>query len=228
MARLPRPARLTVAAAMVAWTVFTLTSFLSGYDDLRVAMGGRLDPASPVAAATYEDARWLDAPRSWPKVLRPGFTFSDRPRNLDRVTSALATIGVLLGVRAAAGAVRTARGQRIAVTLLAAWLAVAVAWTLRLPSNAGANAAWREVVAGADPEPRLFALPDSVWPAAWTVQAVHALARGDEPDARRALAHVDSVSAPGVDAAALEAYLRDPAARAFVADLAAGRRVVLP
>ena len=228
MARLPRPARLAVAAAIVAWTVFTLTAFLSGYDDLRVALGGPPDPASPVSTTAYEGARWLDAPRSWPRVLRPGFTFSDRPRNLDRLLGAIATLSVLLVVRAAAAAARTARGQRMAVAALAAWVAVAVAWTLRLPSNARADAAWRDVVAGADPGPRLGALPESVRPAAWTIYAVHATARGNEPDARRALAHVDAVSAPGVDEAALAAWLRDPDARAFVADLAAGRRVVLP
>jgi hypothetical protein len=228
LARLPRPARLAVAAAIVAWTVFTLTAFLSGYDDLRVALGGRPDPASPVSAASYEGARWLDAPRSWPKVLRPGFTFSDRPRNFDRAIGAIATLAVLLLVRAAAAAARTARGQRVMVGLLAGWVAVAVAWTVRLPSNARADAAWRDVVAGADPEPRLEALPESVRPAAWTIHAVHAAARGNVPEERRALAHVDAVTAPGVDEAALAAWLHDADARAFVADLAAGRRVVLP
>jgi len=228
LARLPRPARLAVAAAIVAWTVFTATALLSGFDDLRVALGGRPDPASPVSAASYEGARWLDTPRSWPRVLRPGFTFSDRPRSLDRLIGALATLAVLLLVRAAASAARTARGQRVMVGLLAGWVAVAVVWTVRLPSNARADAAWRDVVAGADPEPRLDALPESARPAAWVVRALHATARGDMPETSRALAHVDAVSAPGVDEAALAAYLRDPDARAFVADLAAGRRVVLP
>jgi hypothetical protein len=123
---------------------------------------------------------------------------------------------------------RTARGQRVAVGLLAAWVAIALAWTLRLPSNARADVAWRDVVAGADPQRRLEALPASTWPAAWTVDALHASARGDAPELRRALAHVDPVSAPGVDEAALAAWVGRPEARAFVADLAAGRRVVLP
>ena len=212
----------------MAWTIFTLTAFLSGFDDLRVALGGRPDPDSPVSAASYEGARWLDTPRSWPKVLRPGFTFSDRPRNFDRAIGALATLAVLLLVRAAVVAARTARGQRVLVGLLAAWVAIAVAWTVRLPSNARADAAWRDVVAGADPEPRLDALPDSARPAAWTVYALHAGARGDVPEMRRALAHVDAVSAPGVDEVSVAAYLADPDARAFVDELAAGRRVVLP
>jgi hypothetical protein len=228
LARLPRPARVVTAAAIVAWTVFTLTAFLSGFDDLRVALGGGPDPASPVNAAAYEGARWLDAPRTWPKVLRPGFTFSDRPRNVDRAIGAMATLGVLLLVRQGAAALRGIRGQRIAVGLLATWVAVALLWSLRLPANAPADAAWRDVVAGADPEPRMGALPDSARPAAWVVRALHATARGDVPEARRALAHVDAVSAPGVNEAALAAWLGDPGARAFVADLAAGRRVVLP
>jgi hypothetical protein len=226
LARLPRPGRWALVMAIGIWSAVTVTAFVSGYDDLRVAWGHSPDEVNPVGPAAYDTARWIDRPGTWPRMLRPGFTFSDRPDNRDRLVGAAAALAVfVLSLFVLDRLRRSARVQRAVVAVGLVWVLVSLAWMAALPSNGTWNRTWSAVVAGADPAPLVGSLPEGVATAAWAVAAVHASERGDAAAVERARKHLPA--AVTLNEADVAAAL-DGEGRRFVRDLRAGRRIVLP
>jgi hypothetical protein len=143
--------RWALVGLLALWSVFTLTAQLSHFDDLSVVFRGQTSRASPLAMAAYADARWIDHWPTWPRVLRPGFTFSDAPHNIDRLAGLAAVCGLALAVALLwAGLRRSAVVQRVVLGATLAWAAVALLWTARLPNNAPWAKEWREVVRGTE------------------------------------------------------------------------------
>jgi hypothetical protein len=227
LGRLSRPGRAALVAGLAAWAAFTATAYVSGYDDLRVAFGSAPDPRSPVGAAAYDGARWIDRPGTWPKLLRPGFTLTDRPTHGDRLLGAVATALLFLALNAAwRRAAGSAALQRALVAAGLVWLSVAALWMARLPSNARWNAAWRDTVAGRPPTgPE--ASPPGLAAAGAVVTAAHALHVGDREAARRALSSVDGATLR-VSQGGLATYLEGADGRRRLDSLRAGHRIVLP
>jgi hypothetical protein len=164
-------ARLALAVAVALWAGLTLTSQLSGFDDLRVAAGRAPAAENPRPPGTYERARWIDAAGAWPEVLRPGFTFSDAPRNADRVVGAVATALILGTALALWRGLRWPAVQRTLIAAATTWVVVASVYAAAfLPANAGANRVWRSVVRGEVPAGARGTLPPALASAARIVE----------------------------------------------------------
>lgn len=177
--RLGAVGRCVLVLAAFSWAVFAVTAFVSGYDDLRVLVVGKVDPFSDRRIESYASVRWIDDEVNLPFVLRPGFTFVDVGGNRHRLLGLAAVFligaGVSWGWRCVA---KSARAETLLAASAVAWLAGAAAWLgLRVPSNAVANAAWRRIVVeGHSPPP---ALPYKLDEPAHLVAAQRALENGD-------------------------------------------------
>jgi hypothetical protein len=225
--RLPRWLRVAVALAIVGWAAFTMTALISGYDDLSVAFGGAPSRWHPTGVVSHPP--WIDRLGEWPRMLRPGFSFSDRPRLGDRLLGLGATVAVFAAVttgwRACA---RSVRLQRLAVVAGAAWLVVAAGFlALAVRPSGPAGTAWRTVVADGPLAVEALSAP-GLADAARVVAATHALDRGDEERARSLLSSLAAPAAVHVTLLDLRSLLSDPAARRSLEELRSGRRLVRP
>ena len=179
--RLRPSVRPWLALPFFAWGVITSSAFLLHYDDLSVLLRGVPGPFNPRPAAVYEGLHWVDR---WGPVytLKPGFTFTDAPGNVDRLWG-LAACTVVVGL--ATGAWRLAmRSSRLRRTLLAgaaAWVVVCGAWlAFAVRPNGERNAWWRAVVRD-EPRPSPAPpLPPGAVDAANFLGAVRALRAHDE------------------------------------------------
>lgn len=208
LAPLARWARVAATVVVGAWAVFTLTALVSGFDDLSAALGGSPSRWHPTGVVS---GHWIDRPGEWPRMLRPGFSFSDRPRTPDRVVGLAAAGAVFVGTLGAWHALaRSPRLQRVAVTGGAAWLAVAAGFlAVAVRPSRPALAPWRAVVTDGPAAPESFDAP-GLADAARAVAAAHAFQRGDAP---RAQALLDAIRAPAalhVNRRDLEAAAADP------------------
>ena len=220
-------ARVLAAVAVVAWTTFTLTALVSRYDDLSVAFGGapsRWHPTGEVSGA-----RWIDRPGEWPRMLRPGFSFSDRPRNPDRLVGLAATAVVFVATWAGWRALsRSARLQQLAVAAACVWLVAAAAFLAFAVTPSGpANVAWRAVVADEPVAPGALSAP-GLADAARVIAAAHAVERGESARAQALLQGLAAPSAVHVHLRDLEAAAADPRIAADLRALRAGWRLSLP
>ena len=162
-------------------------------------------------------------------MLRPGFSFSDRPRHADRLVGLATTAAVFAAVLAAwRAAARSPRLQRFAVVAAAAWLLVAAGFlALAVPRNGPANAAWRTVVTDGSMAPEMLGAP-GLADAARVVAAAHALERGDGARARALLEAIREPAAVHVSLRDLESAAADPRAAADLQALRSGPRPPLP
>jgi hypothetical protein len=175
-----RPAvRAALAGALGAWAVLCASASLAGFDDLSLLLLGRLSADDPRSLGSYAGTAWQD---SWKAVffLKPGFTFTDAPRNSDRLLGMAAVLALVL---LTLGAWRLLlRNRKLRLGLLGFGLAWVVGWLVLtnawMPRQEGANAAWDTVVCGRSD--RLSTLPAGVQEAGHLVLASYAAARGDE------------------------------------------------
>jgi hypothetical protein len=192
--------RWLLVGLLCLWSVFTLTAQLSGFDDLSVLFFGKVSRWSPLSIEAYAGARWLDAWPSWPRLLRPGFTFSDAPHNTERITGLVAIL-MLAGLTAHLWKrLRKSAGlQRIAVGAVGAWVVVALAWTARLPDNASWALEWREALRGTEGCSDSRTSPRGFDDARHLVCAARAERAGDEPAALHHLGQMRHAADYGVD-----------------------------
>jgi hypothetical protein len=216
---LPRAASAVLAVAFTLWAVVTASAFYSGWDDLAVFLGGAPAADNPTAAARYVGLQWVNR---WGPLhaAKPGFTFSDQPGNVDRLIGLAVTALVLAAVAAVwrwvtAGPAR----QRAVLAAGAGWALVWIVLLARVPSNAGLDARWREIVRGREAD--LSALPAGVQAAAQLVLAAHAAVGGREAEAERRLAAARSPEFPPFTREDLRKAVASPA----VQDVLAGTRV---
>jgi hypothetical protein len=208
---LPRRASVTLAIVLSLWAVMAASAFYSGWDDLSALARGVPAVDNPTDAARYAGLHWIDR---WGPLhaLKPGFTFSDRPTNVDRAIGLVITAVVLLAVAAAwRAASRRPRVQAAAVALVAAWVLGWIVLLARVPSNAVLDARWREVVRGAATD--LAPLPSGVQAAAQLVSAARAAAAGRDDEAVRRLAQARSPQFPALTLEDLRAAAADPSVR---------------
>jgi hypothetical protein len=152
--RLPRIPRVALACGALAWTVFTVSLYFSGVDDL-----------SRAAEVHWRD-RW-----GWLHSLKPGFSLSDAPTRVDKIAGAMlvalvvVTVGVAWALLRRSSLLRTA-----AVALGLAWVLFCDGWlALAVPVNDPWNPRWRAVVRGQS-EVGYPPFPPSVEVAAQTVR----------------------------------------------------------
>jgi hypothetical protein len=196
--------RWVLIGLLALWSVFTLTAQLSRFDDLAIVFCGQTSHASPLSIAAYTGARWIDHGPTWPHVLRPGFTFSDAPRNVDRLVGLAAICVLALAIAWAwASLRRSALAQRAALGAALAWAAVAILWTARLPVNAPWAREWREAVRGTEGCSDSVATPRGFDDARHLVCAARAERAGDTSAALRHLALVGRAGDYAVDQASL-------------------------
>lgn len=171
--------RVVLVVATCAWATFTVTAQLSGFDDLRVLVDGRIDARNPFGSGPYARARWIDAGTWWPHVLRPGFSMSDHPRPVDRAVGFIAA--ALVYSIATTGwhlVARSRAAEKALAIMVVGWLSVAAGWlALRVQTNREANGLWRAVaLEGGEPP---ASMPYGLGPPASVVAAARALERGD-------------------------------------------------
>jgi len=197
-------ARWVVVGLLCLWSVFAFTAQLSGFDDLSVVFFGKVSHWSPLSIETYSGARWIDHWPTWPRLLRPGFTFSDAPRHADRIVG-LAVIGTLVTAVTFVWTTlrRSARLQRVALGVGLAWVVIALAWTTRLPLNATWNKEWRQTLRGENACAASKPLSPGLADAHHVVCAARAIRAGNPNAARAHLVQVHRAAAYGVDEQAL-------------------------
>ena len=197
---LSRRARAAVVVLVIGWMAFTTSAYFSNLDDLSVVFTGTTGRFNPRPADSYQSATWTDPPWSIPRVLRPGFTFSEKPKWSDRPLGVLAVFLVTCVAGLAwRGLARSPRAQRAALAAALTWLAFVLVVVCRAPNNALWNRQWRDVVRNQPFRTAEVAFPKGVDDAASFVLAVRAFAagRGDEGD--RFLARVEGRKYVGLD-----------------------------
>jgi hypothetical protein len=211
LTRMQRPvARVAFAAALSVWALFVTTAFLSNYDDLSVVFFSRVSQDNPHTLDTYGRARWLDAGPAWPRILRPGFTFSDRPRLADRMIGLLAAGWVVCGVTFVWSLIkRSQKMQRVALSAALLWVALALVWVAARPSNTPWDASWRRVVRDPDGCNVALPLPGGMSDARHVLCAARAERDGDHAQAMRHLSFMRSAAEYQVDDSSLSAAVQD-------------------
>jgi hypothetical protein len=159
--RLRRWAWWVLGTTMLGWTVFTMSLYFSGIDDLSLV-------------ATV---RWVD---SWGPLhsLKPGFSLSDAPSRIDQIVGGLIVV-ILVGVVGLAWdhVRRSPRFQVAAITFGLAWVVLCDVWlAVVVPTNARWNPRWRAVVLG-ESEAGLPPFPPSIETAAQQVRGFVASGR---------------------------------------------------
>jgi hypothetical protein len=207
--RLRRPLRLWLAVPFLAWGVLASSAFLSHFDDLSVLFRGVPGPFNPQPPSAYEGRDWID---DWGPLhtLKPGFTFTDAPGNVDRLWG-LAACAVVFGLATWAWRL-VVRSSGLRLVLLAgavAWVVVCGMWlAFAVHPNGERNAWWRAVVLD-EPRPSPApALPPGAVAAQDLVVAVHALEAGDEAAFRSAWDALRRHGAFGLDEAEVRRYAR--------------------
>jgi hypothetical protein len=142
--------------------------------------------------------------------LKPGFTFTDAPGNVDRLWG-LAACAVVFGLATWAWRL-VVRSSGLRLVLLAgavAWVVVCGMWlAFAVHPNGERNAWWRAVVLD-EPRPSPApALPPGAVAAQDLVVAVHALEAGDEAAFRSAWDALRRHGAFGLDEAEVRRYAR--------------------
>ena len=164
-----------------AWGVITSSAFLSHYDDLSVLLRGVPGPFNPRPTSAYEGLHWVD-PWGPLYTLKPGFTFTNAPGNVDRLWG-LAACAVVVGLATWGWrlAVRSSRLRRVLLAGAVAWVFVCGAWlALAVRPNGERNTWWRAVVRD-EPRPSPAPpLPPGAVDAANLLGAVRAFRAGDE------------------------------------------------
>jgi hypothetical protein len=174
--KLRRGARVVLAGMTVLWTSFTASAWLSGWDDLAVVLFGRASAANPGGMAPYQGVTWL----RWGPLyfLKPGFSFSDAPTALDRMTGLVAVVGIVGAAAVLRACLRgSSRLRGAAIGCCLAWVMVWVVGLASVKSNTPHDAAWRGIVRGATEVPE--GLPEGMREAATVVIATRHAARGD-------------------------------------------------
>jgi hypothetical protein len=197
-------ARWAVVSVLALWGVFTLTAQLSHFDDLSVLFRGQTSGVSPRSIASYAEARWIDHWPTWPRVLRPGFTFSDAPHNVDRLLGLAAICALALVVALIwSGLRRSAAVQRIVLGAALAWAVIALVWTTHLPFDRPWSAEWRQTVRGPGGCSDSAVSPAGFDDARHLVCAARAQRAGDESAATWHLTQMTRAAEYGVDAESL-------------------------
>lgn len=171
--------RLLFAAVAFVWAGFILTAQLSGFDDLRVPLQGRVDPWNPYTLADYDRARWINDGYLIPYIVRPGFIlWDDQTPRRRLVGAAVVFITCALAVFIWRLAGRSQRSEAALAAFALGWLVLASGWLfLGVPSNAEANRLWRDIVIkGVDPT---VPLPYRLDGPAHLIAADRAIVRGD-------------------------------------------------
>jgi hypothetical protein len=191
LARLSGRARAVLAVLVIGWMAFTTSAYFSNLDDLSVVFTGATDRFNPLPADAYESATWSDPPWPIPRVLRPGFTFSQKPGWRDAPLGMIAVL-LVMGVTALAwrGLVRSRGIQRAALAAALAWLVFALVAVWRVPDNTSWNRGWQEVVRGRPLHAPTIPFPRGVDDAASFVLAVRAYAAGRVEEGDHFLARV--------------------------------------
>jgi hypothetical protein len=204
-----RPApRAAVAGALGGWAVFVASASLSGFDDLTLLFFGRLSADDPRSLASYAGTAWRD-PWKAAFFLKPGFTFTDTPRNADRILGMLAVIGLVALTLALWRMLLTNRRLRagflgLGLAWVAAWLLLTNAW---MPRQGPANQAWDLVVCGLPDQ--IGTLPPGVQEAGHLVLATYAAAGGNEDVVLEQLRFVGPLTGYVVPSRTLLAFGRD-------------------
>jgi hypothetical protein len=121
---------------------------------------------------------WTDPPGPVPRVLRPGFTFSEKPRWADGPLGAVTVLAMTCAVGLAWRRLGHSPGaQRAALAAVLGWVAFVVVIVWRIPDNAAWNHQWEELVRGQSVGALEVAFPKGVEDAASFVSAVRALDR---------------------------------------------------
>jgi hypothetical protein len=154
---------------VLGWAVFTASAHMSHVEDLTAFLFGRPDPFVPaeVAGEPAPEFVWINR---WGPLhyLKPGFTFSDKPGNADRIVGAAVTGAVLVATWGLWSLLRRSRwGPAVPLIAGGVWIAVCGIWLLRAPLNAPWDGAWRAVVRGPCPDPSRLA--PSMVPAAQVI-----------------------------------------------------------
>ena len=200
--------------------MFVASAFMSGFDDLSVVFRGRPDGWNPSPPAGYAALAWKDG---WGPAhfLKPGFTFSEKPRNIDRVVGAFAVFLLVAAVAALWTWLRSrVAAQRAAVAMALLWVLAAGLWlATAVPRNDAWNPAWKAIVCGSPAEARGGGPP---WPrnvddAADVVRAVNARRDDRLEDARHLEeARGDRFRSYGIADGSFEAFAEDPAHRGLL------------
>jgi hypothetical protein len=196
--------RWAAVTVLAAWAVFVWTAFWSGFDDLSVVFTHSTSRFHPASIAAYTQVHWIDHGLTWPRVLRPGFTFTDAPHNADRIlglATTLAVTGLLLTVWRWIS--RSIVLQRAVVGLAAAWCALALTWSLRLPSNVPLNPLWGDVVRGGSSCARVDVSAIGLDGPIHLICAVRAIESGEPSIAEVHLSALKRAGESGIDAASL-------------------------
>lgn len=105
------------------------------------------DRFDPRPADSYASSTWTDPPWPVPRVLRPGFTFSGKPRWADGPLGAVTVLAMTCAVGLAWRKLGHSPGaQRAARAVALGWLACVVVIVRRIPDNAAWNHQWEELV----------------------------------------------------------------------------------
>jgi hypothetical protein len=201
--------RAVLSGALVLWAVINVSAYMSGFDDLWVLLRGTPGLFNPQPASIYEGVHWID-PWGPFHALKPGFTFTDKPHNADRLLGAL-TCAALLGLvtwcwnrlRGSAGA------QRTVLACVAAWVILCAAWlAVVVPINDDWNRRWKAVVHGEAEPPGTRPFPTGVADAALLLRAVHSLKAGDETAFREGWSRLRTRGAFGIDEEDVRALAR--------------------
>ncbi len=179
--RLRPAARALASGALLLWAVVTVSAYMSGFDDLWLLAFGGPGPFNPQPASSYAGVHWIDR---WGPLhaLKPGFTFSDKPHNIDRLVGAIVCAVLVVFLTWLWTRCRhEPRVRRAALALAGVWIVMCNLWLgLVVPSNAEWNRRWLAVVRGM-PEPEEGPpFPRGLTEAAHLVGAVRALEAGDE------------------------------------------------
>ena len=203
-----RSVRWILIGLLSLWSVFVVTAQLSGFDDLSVLFFGKVSRWSPLSIETYAGARWLDAWPTWPRLLRPGFTFSDAPHDAERIVGLVAVLALTgLTVYLWKKLRQSAGVQRVAVVAVGAWAMVAFVWTARLPADGPWSNEWREAVRGTEGCSDSAAGPRGFDDARDLVCAARAERAGDAPAVLHHLAQMRHAADYGVDQESLRIAL---------------------
>jgi hypothetical protein len=173
--------RAILSGALLLWATFTVSAYMSGFDDLWLLLQGSPGLSSPLLSSAYEGVHWID-PWGPFHALKPGFTFTDRPHNLDRLAGAAACTCIVVFVVWGWTQLRRSRKlQVVSVAGLGGWVLVCAAWlAFVIPSNAQWNERWKAVVQGTSEPGATTPFPPRVADAARLLRALQMLKKGDE------------------------------------------------
>jgi hypothetical protein len=204
--------QMVASVVLVLWASVTLSAYLSGVDDLWVLVRGTPGPYNPHPAPIYQGTRWTDSWRMF-HALKPGFTFTDTPRNLDRLVGAascatLVTLTTWCWLMLRASPI----SQRTILACILVWVAVCAIWlSFAIPKNDEWNRRWKAVVRRDREPPDLRPFPPRVRDAAYLIRACQALTAADEKLFQEYWRSIQNTAALGVSEQALRDHIHEEA-----------------